>query len=34
MVKIKIHPSSCEVENFFEIHLCKLYVILRNEVGY
>ena len=31
VIKIKIH-SSCEIEYFVEIHLCKLCVILRSRV--
>ena len=31
IMKIKIH-SSCEIEDFVEIHLCKLCVILRSRV--
>ena len=30
-IKIKIH-SSCEIEEFVETHLCKLFVILRQRV--
>ena len=31
IIKIKI-PSSCEIEDFTETHLCKLCVILRSRV--
>ena len=31
IIKIKVH-SSCEIEDFFETHLCKLCVILRSRV--
>ena len=31
LLKMKIH-SSCEIEDFVEIHLCKLCVILRSRV--
>ena len=31
-IKIKIHSSSCEIEDFVETHLCKLSVMLRSSV--
>ena len=32
IMKIKMHSSSCEIEDFVETHLCKLCVILRSRV--
>ena len=34
IIKIKIHPTSCDIEDFVETHLCKLCVILRSHVLY
>ena len=31
IIKVKLH-SSCEIEDFVETHLCKLFVILRSRV--
>ena len=34
IIKIKIHSSCCEIEDFVETHLCKLCVILPSRVSY
>ena len=32
IIKIKVHSSCCEIEDFVETHLCKPCVILRSRV--